>query len=424
MLKRVHVRGFKSLHDVKVDLAPLVVILGPNAAGKSNFLEALGFLARLGTERTLDDAFKSPFRGYPAEAFTLPETGLTGLLSQASADLSIEADVVTVESHPLRYRLGVRIVPETGALSVTDEYLTRLNKGGQPKEKARIEKSPTDGGEGNGERLAVRHLGEAGRALFQPIGLNHSVLSNLQFSGERRFPDFDRLRDEFRSWRTYYLDPRVEMRNPQPPREVGDIGARGESIAPFLHRLKNTEEGRLPFEGILRVLRGAIPSVQSVDVELDEKRGSLDIQIVQDGTTYSSRVVSEGTLRVLALCALAANPWPSSLLAFEEPENGVHPGRIVRIAQLLSSLAKRPGRQVVVTTHSPELVLAILRLVRNSEIPEEQLKVLRCGLHGRETVLVPLALSGELYESVEIGEALRSKDDIVEAMMVRGWLDG
>ena len=71
MLTRLKIAGFKSLQDVDVELAPLVVVLGPNAVGKSNFLEAVLLLSRLVTERTLGDAFSSVLRGYPVEAFTL-----------------------------------------------------------------------------------------------------------------------------------------------------------------------------------------------------------------------------------------------------------------------------------------------------------------------------------------------------------------
>jgi AAA15 family ATPase/GTPase len=69
MLKRVHIRDFKSLADVELRLEPLTVLLGPNASGKSNFLDALLLLSKLGTSRTLKDAFDCPYRGKPIESF-------------------------------------------------------------------------------------------------------------------------------------------------------------------------------------------------------------------------------------------------------------------------------------------------------------------------------------------------------------------
>ena len=63
MLKRVHIKGYKSLADVEVRLEPLTVLFGPNAAGKSNFLDALQLLSRIGASRTLREAFDAPHRG-------------------------------------------------------------------------------------------------------------------------------------------------------------------------------------------------------------------------------------------------------------------------------------------------------------------------------------------------------------------------
>lgn len=418
MLRRVHVRGFRSLFDVEVELAPLVVLLGPNASGKSNFLEALWLLSRLVNERTLADAFEAPLRGYPAEAFSLPDEGLAGLLSQERAELSIEIDLELASSSVpgLRYRVALEIEPRTGTLSVCDEFLARLLRDGSLRTMhPRIERS--------GDHLLVRRLGEAGRSAHEPLHLNHTLASNLQLSGAKRYPDLDRLRSELGRWRTYYLDPRVAMRQPQPPRELLDIGARGEWIAPFLHRLKESERHAPRFAAVRRALRSAIPTIEGLDVDLDKSRGTLDIQITQDGTPYSSRVISEGTLRVLALCAIAASPTTGSLIAFEEPENGVHPRRIEVIADLLASMARLGGTQVIVTTHSPTLIGAMLR--RSREQPE-LVRLLRCTQEGRATRLAPFSTAGPLYDDAEARKALRGADDeaLIEAILVRGWLDG
>lgn len=415
MLTRLRVQGFKSLHDVDIELAPLVVLMGPNAAGKSNLLEALLLLSRLATEQTLAAAFEPPLRGYPLEAFSLPEKGLEGLLQQDRADLSLEAEVQLARREPLLYRVGVQIQPKTGALEISDEYLVRLKRDKTPKQKPRIERS--------GESLIVRQLGESGHPRHEPLGLNHTLVSNRQFTGEHRYPDFDRLRSELSAWQTYYLDPRIAMREPQPPREVSDIGPRGEWIAPFLYRLKESETHRKHFLAIGRALRSAIPTVEDLDVDLDPRRGILDILITQDGTPYSSRVVSEGTLRVLALCCLAGNPWPGELIAFEEPENGVHPRRIEVVADLLGSIAERGQSQVVVTTHSPTLIAAMLQ--RAMAVPD-RVKLFRCAQRGRETHVQELVPMGPLFDDEEVRASLTGPEDnaLVEAMLLRGWLDG
>jgi predicted ATPase len=379
MLTRFRVQGFKSLLDVELELAPLVVLMGPNAAGKSNLLEALLLLSRLATEPTLSAALAPPLRGYPLEAFTLPEGGLEALLRQDHASLALEAVIQPSraeqpEPHPLNYRVGVRIQPKTGSLEMTGAYL------------------------------------------------NNKLVSGSS-STYSQLTDFKMLHGELAAWQTYYLDPRVAMREPQPPREVTDIGPRGEWIAPFLHRLKESESHFKYFRAIGRALQQAIPTIESLDVDLDPRRGTLDIVIQQDGTPYSSRVVSEGTLRVLALCCLAANPWPGRLVAFEEPENGVHPRRIEVIADLLASMASEEKSQVVVTTHSPTLIAAMLQRARENP---EKIKLFRCSQVGRTTRVKPFQIDGPFLNDPEIRDALTGPEDaqVVEALLTRGWLDG
>lgn len=429
MLTRFRVQGFKSLLDVELELAPLVVLMGPNAAGKSNLLEALLLLSRLATEQTLSAALAPPLRGYPLEAFSLPEGGLEALLQQKRADLTLEADLqpqpyrvaisgrdpITRRPEPLRYRVAVRMQPKTGELKIADEYLARLKRDRSInlKQTPRIELA--------GKTLLVRKVGEAGRPRQENVGLNHTLVSNRQFAGNQHYPDFDHLRRELSAWRTYYLDPRDAMREPQPPREVTEIGSRGEWIAPFLFRLKVSETHSKAFRAIGRALRSAIPTVDSLDVDLDPRRGTLDIVIRQDGTPYSSRVLSEGTLRVLALCCLAANPWRSELIAFEEPENGVHPRRIEVIADLLASMAAERKRQVVVTTHSPTLIAAMLQKAR--ETPGH-IKLFRCSQLGRATQVEPFQVTSPVFDDPEIRKSLSGPEDVVEAMLRRGWLDG
>jgi len=166
-----------------------------------------------------------------------------------------------------------------------------------------------------------------------------------------------------------------------------------------------------------------IPSVRRLHVDLDEKRGTLDIQIVQDQRSYSSRLISEGTLRVLALCSIVVNPWARGLVAFEEPENGVHPRRLELIAQLLVSLALEHSRQVIVTTHSPVFCGAVLRLARQRQTRDIGLYAVHRD--GHRTAVSLLEYEDTLFQDAELAEKLTSptEDGLFQEMMLRGWLD-
>ena len=410
MLKKLAIRGFKSLADTSVAFPRLAVLFGPNAAGKSNLLDAIQALSRIGTLRTLSDALAEPIRGYPIEAFSFPAGGLQELLGLPRASFSLEADL-TAGKDSYRYRIEVAIEPGSGRLSVADEYLAQLGAKGAPRGNAAVEKM--------GPNLHIRRKSKPAHPRQEPLGLNHAIVSDPRLGGVE-YRALERTRQELSGWRTYYLDPRVAMRAARPPSDVQDIGVLGGAIAPFLYRLR----GEYPkhFQAIARTLRSLVPSVEDLTVDLDERRGTLDILVRQSGVDYSSRIVSEGTLRVLALCAIAVNPWGGSLLAFEEPENGVHPRRLELIAQLLVSLALEQDRQVVVTTHSPVFCDAVLKSARSRPTEIGLFNVQRVGA---ATAVRRFDVTGPLFKDHEIATALTTgtEDGLFESLVLRGLLD-
>ena len=259
MLEKLTVRNFKSLADVSVEFPRLAVLYGPNAAGKSNLLDAIQALSRIGTQRTLADALSDPVRGYPVEAFTFPAGGLPELLSRNATSFTLESQVTTGKE-TYQYRIEVRIQPDSGRLTTADEYLALLTAGGEPKGRPAIERLGQ-------EMLDIRRRSK-GRPRQEPLGLNYAVLSDPRLGGpEYRW--MERTRRELTEWRTYYLDPRVAMRAAQPPSDVRDIGVHGEHIAPFLYKLK-AEHGKR-FAAVLRTLRSMVPSIETLDVSLDRR---------------------------------------------------------------------------------------------------------------------------------------------------------
>jgi predicted ATPase len=414
MLSRFRVQGFKSLDDVELDMPKLLVLFGPNAAGKSNFLEALQCLSRLVTERAIRDALTPPIRGYPVEAFRIPPGGIKELMTSPKASFRFQADVVPqapTQARKLRYKVEISADPRTASFSVTDEYLAVLQKmKDEPYGKPIIEK--------DGERFVVRIRGQGAHPVYQRFGQNHTTASVPAFAGSH-YRDIELLRAELGAWRTYYLDPRGAMRTAQPPSQVTDIGPPGETIAPYLYRLKM--EHWKCFQGVQRALRTLIPSVDDLDVTLNQERGELEIMVVQNGVQYPTRIISEGTLRVLALCALCVNPWHPTLIAFEEPENGVHPRRLDLIAEMLVSLATGDGTQVVVTTHSPRFCGAVWK---REEIRED-VALVAVRREGTRTVLERFDPPGPLFQDLEVMKALTSpaEDGMVEALIMRGFVD-
>lgn len=418
MLTRLTARNFKSLGDVTIELPRLAVLFGPNGAGKSNLIDAIQALSWIGNSRTLFDALggQFPIRGHPFETFSFASEGLPALLQKGAACFSIDADLRTARGH-YRYRVEPEIDFKSGQLSIADEFLAQIAMNGTLKGNPIIERT--------GNQFRIRRKGRVTRRR-EPTRMNHTILSDQSLSGDG-YPWLDQVRAELLDWRTYYFEPRMSMRSEVSPADVIDIGTHGEYIAPFLYKL----EAQQPkyFEAVSRALRSIIPSVEALHVWLDEQTGTLNLTVRQSGVDYSARVLSEGTLRVLALCAIAVNPWGGVLVALEEPENGVHPRRLELIAQLLLSLTTSNDtavspRQLVVTTHSPLFVDAVLKARREAAI-QHDVGIFNVRREEFGTVIEPFVVDGPLFSEAEIEQALVSGNDDgrFESLLMRGLID-
>lgn len=410
MLRRFAVRGFKSLRNIDIEMPPFSVFLGANSAGKSNLLDAIQVFSRIGSSRTLGEAMNGDLRGFPIEAFSFPAGGFEELLSSPTAHFDFEAELTTGKRRGQRYRyeVSVEINCRSGALSARQERLVPLTAGGSPKRSPVIETAE--------DAVLVRQRGR-GRPRKEPLDRPFTALSDPRFTD----PDHEHVRsvrEELVGWRTYYLDPRVAMRSGWPPLDVRDIGVYGQHLAPYLYRLRHEHPKR--YAAVRRALRVLAPDIEELEVRVNHAHGKLELWIRQDGISFSSRVVSEGTLRVLALAILAVDPWAGALVACEEPEAGVQPRRVDLVADLLYSLVRERKRQVVVATHSPLFCDAVLRRAREND---ENIGLFAVGRKGRATCIRRLDLSGPLFNDPRIRDALNSDDAMFESLFARGLLD-
>jgi predicted ATPase len=441
MLKRIKIQGYKSLGDVEIELKPFSVIFGPNAAGKSNFLDALQLLSRLATSRTLKEAFDPPYRGTPLESFTFGPDGISSLLAEDVASFTIEADVELspvvinavnlqiremrrprgfeepqkadsdnnqssfVREKYLRYRIEVEILPKSGILRVADESLTALTSKGVPtgQRKAFVELVE--------DRFHLRMEGQSHPSYYKRY-LDHTILSTPLYPPH--YPHLVAMRQELASWYFFYFEPRERMRAPNPVKEVRHIGLMGEELASFLNTLKALDPRQ--FGAVEKSLRMIIPTVTGIDVGVNSL-GEVELRLIEGKMPIPARILSEGTLRILGMLALGGAKEPPALLGFEEPENGVHPRRIRLIAELLKTRANTGDTQIIATTHSPALL---------DIIPKESLYVCK-KTHG-QTQIKPLKTWGPLFQDTdeaEINNALNYEEDglLVSERILRGDFD-
>ena len=135
-------------------------------------------------------------------------------------------------------------------------------------------------------------------------------------------------------------------------------------MASTLHRL--IEQDELILTKVASRLTRIIPTVD-VRIDDDKTRQILTVEVKERAGAYlPARVLSDGTLRFLALCIMAEDSEFKGTLCFEEPENGIHPEKMKSMYELLKSLSVNPFeeisednvlRQIIIATHSPVMVM-------------------------------------------------------------------
>ncbi|MDX2151661.1 MAG: AAA family ATPase [Bryobacteraceae bacterium] len=433
MVRRIKVSNYKSLRSLEVDLRPLSVLFGPNAAGKSNFIDALQLLSRIASSRTLKEAFEPPYRGKPIESFSFDESGIEGLMRRDSVSFTLEVDIelspqviaavnrdiletkrgqaaaapvdaskAFIHHKDIRYRLEIEVTPRTGALHVCDEYVAPLGRDGKPKSR------PTPFVERQGDRIHLRMEGQSHPTYFERY-LDHAIISRPHYAPH--YPHLSALQREFRSWFFYYFEPRERMRAATAVKEVRHIGLMGEELASFLNTLRNLDAPQ--FEAVEKALHSLIPTISGINTSVN-KLGEVELCLMEATTPMPARVLSEGTLRVLGLLALGGVKEPPAVIGFEEPENGVHPRRIRDIAKILTGRAASGATQLIVTTHSPILP---------DHIPDADLYV--CRKVNGSTMIESFSSWGPLYREAVISSGLDDSQERlpVSERMLRGDFD-
>jgi predicted ATPase len=394
MITKIEIDGFKSFRNFEMDFSPFVVVAGLNASGKSNLFDALELLSRLAV-MPLREAF-SQKRGNIIELFSQAEGDAYADKMRFSVELLVEKQVkdnwgqeAIITAPRMRYTLSIGRRKDAygiDELFVSEEELRKIPPGQDLWAKLHLKKVPQrwKNSKGGGTSkpfiqteddhdtptITMRQDGRQGRKAT-PVGAIHqTVLSSVNSVD---FPHVFAAKEEMRKWKFMQLNPE-RLREPtrQEPGMRYHISHDGANLAAALHRMKQHDEEVLI--DIAQRMVKFLPEFVRIDVEDDKANRQFVIKLTsKDKKTFTSRVLSEGTLRLLTLIVMACDDEHQGLLCFEEPENGVHFGRIGQVVALLADLATgledadEPLRQVIVNTHSPLLIQELQRKYRNQE---------------------------------------------------------
>jgi predicted ATPase len=334
-----------------LELGNLNVLVGPNGSGKSNLLEALSLLRKV--------------TGDPRRELSRAGGVSEWIWKDNPDDAAVIEAVVwrPAASKVIRHRFAFRV--EQQQFRVEDE---RIEHGSQS------------------QPLRTRALYDfrKGQPQIAVGGQQHAVtkgkfdpsLSILaQRNDPERYPEIAALGTAYREIRLYLgwrFGRSSRMRRPQAsdlPSQT--LQADFANLGMVLSRYRRNTAVKARLIECLRDLYDGL-----TDFEVSPEGGTVQVFFLEGNRTIPATRLSDGSLRYLCLLVILLDPDPPPLIGIEEPELGLHPDLIPKIAELLVEASQRT--QLIVTTHSDTLVDAL------TERPES---VIVCEKHGGATTM-------------------------------------
>lgn len=318
-----------------IELQPLNIFIGPNASGKSNLLDAFHLLRSTvgdlwGAVRAGGSTIDWVWRG-----------------ANASQSATIEA-VVRLEKRPKPLRYGLTFTQLGGRFEIVDERVEMAEavKGkGDPYFFYRFQ---------NGRPVLNTKTGSQRTLKREDIDPQKSIL--VQRRDPDLFPELAAVGDRLaaiRSYRGWPITPDSALRRFQrtdAPNEY--LLEDGSNLALVLNRLsRDTASWRL----LRNMLRDVYEGIEDIAFEVESN--SIRVMVREKWFVTPSTRLSDGTLRFLCLLAVLLDSRPSPLICLDEPEIGLHPDVVHKVADLLKEASLRT--QLIVTTHSRELLDAV-----------------------------------------------------------------
>ncbi len=354
MLKSLRLRNFKSFADAQTGFGPLTLLVGANASGKSNVLDALRLLSSLGPQhRPLDWALQ----GTPGPKGT-ERAGIRGGIHEV---VRSGADAFTVDSS---WRVG------TG-----ETLMHSLDCVVSPRPEIRKETLSVAGAsvplfETHAHSL-LQHPGEAepGTRLTLFSNEQPKIIDNLlsaRWSALEQVRKHSGIGSPVHELSTQLLFTLLDIRfldvvpasmRGYVPQEMQEMGENGEYLSAALsHYCKEPARKQDLIDWLSEL---CAPELVDIDFSTTDQGDVMLRLIEKDGSRVSARSLSDGTLRFLGeLVALRTAP-EGSIILMEELGNGLHPRRVHLLVEYLEAITEERNIQVIATTHSPLVLQAL-----------------------------------------------------------------
>jgi predicted ATPase len=324
-IRELILKRYRSIPTERISLANPTIFVGRNGSGKSNLVSIFSFLS---------EAMASPLQAVLDRA-----GGITAVRNRSSSKGYPPNFGVRVNFGPLDgkivsafYSFEIRALPKYGFEVVREQCAVDLDNG---------TRSWFD-------RTAKNFAANVGgiRPPIEPASLSLPLVGGIAH--------FAPILKTLAGMRVYAIEP-GKLREMQEPDSGTSLKSDGSNVTSVLKEIERQSPS--DFRRISEFLAAIIPCTVKVDAKKHGK--NLSLEFTQEWgnrkkVKFEGFSMSDGTLRAIGLLAAVFQKPAPSLIVIEEPEATIHPGALEAILDLLHHASTT--MQVVITTHSPELL--------------------------------------------------------------------
>jgi predicted ATPase len=355
MISYLSVEHYKSLTHVRLSLGPLNVFVGPNGSGKSNLIDSIMFVR---------DCIRYDIETAISQRFGIDSVRQWSRRSPFQIRLSLS---LRTSSGQGRFALHLgstkgrhRIVSETGSWRT----LRRFRPAPARSPLARV---PAE---------QVTYVRTAEKTTVYIRANNHLAHTNVDIDEEselllstiRTLPitvkadnlnastyTIQQLWQALNDFERYSIFPNT-LRTPQSISNDDRLSSNGDNITTVFKGLSKSKQGQNARSEILDGMKAIMPGLENIIIESAGGFLVPTFRVKEGNTAHDFNVsqISDGTLRVFGMLTALYQLDAPSVIAIEEPEQTIHPGALLVVADSIVAAARE--KQLLVTTHSPYLL--------------------------------------------------------------------
>ena len=355
----ITIKNFKSYKEATLPLAPLTLLIGANASGKSNAIEAFRFLSWVaGGERlsTLKNRVNDSDKIIRGNVSDLPFRETEQFVLSFSADSSNYESIFNIRFNEIYFGFEIIETENENFIFTFDDVAD-------------------DGIYVSQESLSNNFAIDENKTIFSIKNSDYSDVFNLSkellsfflkengspYKIEKIYNDINFLKSLILN--AYFFDFVPSQMRYESLSEK-DLRSNGQNLAGVLHYLCEKDRHASDNKTKLLNLIKSLPEQNIIDIKFYvDHRERVEFALIENFANtpkeFPMDLLSDGTLKVLAIATALLSVSTGSTLVIEEIDNSIHPSRAHDILSLMRQYAEERGLKLLLSTHNPALMDAI-----------------------------------------------------------------